>query len=102
MCGKFVERRRRIRPVRGLASSAVPAAPQEIEWSRLSPAAIETAQIGFRLSAGYSFDEIAEQLDRVRPEFRHQELPPAVTKGWVARRVADLRDEIERTGAASY
>lgn len=71
------------------------APPEQIDWHALSPQARQVvAQIGFRLTAGYSLDEIAEILDRERPELRHLPLPARVTKSWVAVRVRELRQEM--------
>lgn len=42
--------------------------PSEIDWSALSPAALETvAHISLREAAGNNYQEIAEQLQAARP-----------------------------------
>jgi hypothetical protein len=75
------------------------APPAEIEWSRLSPAAREAAaQTLTRLSAGYSYQEVADQIQAVRDgkSIRHLELPKTrVTTGWISSALKQLRREIE-------
>lgn len=74
-------------------------ASRSVEWSRISPRGREIiAQIGLRLVAGFSYDEIAEALERERPELRHLPLPERVTKSWVSARWRELRQEAETIG----
>lgn len=69
---------------------------RSVEWSRLTPRSREImAQVGLRLMAGYNYEEIAEQLDDVRPELQHLPLPKTITKGWVSARFRELRREAE-------
>lgn len=86
------------RPARLLVLSPV-AAPTEIEWHRLSPRGREILQqIALRLAAGYSYEEIADILDRDRPPFRHLEPPVGgkpISKNWVSSRARELKRECE-------
>lgn len=83
--------------------------PRSVEWSKLSPRSLEiVAQIVTRQSASYGLEEIAEQIDASRdghgnvPSIRHLKLSKgAITKGWIAARTKELRQEIEETGAAT-
>lgn len=77
-------------------------APETIDWHKLSFRSREiAAQIGLRLSAGFSTAEVATQLTEARPSLKHHELPKGdVTKHWVAARLRELRQEIEEVGAA--
>lgn len=76
---------------------------RSVEWSRLSKRGIEIAkQVGLRVSAGYSYDEIAEAIDADRESVRYLELPQGqITKTWVAARFRELRKEIEETSDQS-
>lgn len=59
-------------------------------------------QIVMRVTAGYSYDEIAELLDDHRDNIRYLELPKGpVTKTWIAARIRELRKEIEETSGAA-
>ena len=70
---------------------------RSVDWSRLTPRSREImAQVALRLMAGYSYEEIAEQLDAERPELKHLPLPKTVTKGWVSARFRELRREAEQ------
>ena len=75
---------------------ATPDRHRSVEWSRLTPRSREIiSQVGLRLTAGFSYDEIAEALDTQRPELRHLPLPPKVTKSWVSARFREVRREIQ-------
>jgi len=77
------------------------AAPAEIDWSALSFRSREIiSQVALRLTAGYSLDEIAEQLSDARPSLRYVELPKGdVTKSWCSARLRELQHEIEEMSA---
>jgi predicted transcriptional regulator len=81
-------------------------APRSVEWNALSLASREVARhVTLREAAGYTYDEIALQLQRDRPELRHLPAPSpskGCTKAWVSARARELRREIEATGAATY
>ena len=67
-----------------------------MDWSALTLRSREIVlHVGFPLTAGYSYEEIAQYLTDKRPEFRHLELPQKVTKGWVQARFREVRREIE-------
>ncbi len=69
--------------------------PGQINYERLTPAAAEVlGQIALRLTAGWSLEEVALELDRERPQLSHLELPPRVTKGWCSQRMRLLREEL--------
>jgi hypothetical protein len=78
--------------------------PSTIDWDALSLRGREIClHVIVPLSAGFEYAEVAERLDRNRPEVRHLELPTkAITKAWVQGRARELRREIEELGAASY
>ena len=82
----------------------VAAPPAEIDWDALSLRSREIVlHFVVPLSAGYECVEVAERLNRNRPEFRHLELPPkSISKLWVQARCRELRREIEESGAASF
>lgn len=75
------------------------ALPEEVDWSELSPRGREIVrQVGLRLAAGFSYEEIAEILERDTPPFRHLELPlggKPISKAWVSARTRELKVEIE-------
>ena len=82
------------------------APPSEIDWSVLSLRSREIIlHVTTRLAAGYEYSEVAERLDRERPDVRHLELPPPtkrITKAWFQDRCRELRKEIEERRATSY
>lgn len=74
---------------------------RSVEWSRISPRGRDIiAQIGLRLVAGFSYEEIALELERTRPELQHLPLPEPVTKSWVSARWRELRQEAEVIGVS--
>jgi hypothetical protein len=83
----------------------VTAPPREVDWSALSLASREVVRhVTLRESAGFTYDEIALQLQRDQPELRHLPLPSpskGYTKAWVSARARELRREIEQRDAAS-
>ena len=87
----------------GVVLPPVAPLPRKVDWSALSLRSREAVlHITEREAAGFSLDEIAPTLDRERPELHHLQLPPKVTKAWLAARMRDVRREIEATtGAAS-
>ena len=73
--------------------------PGTIHYEKLSPESVEVlAQIGLRLTAGWTSEEIANEFNVRPPPFRH--VPPpkntatGFTSGWVNARVRTLRDEM--------
>jgi len=81
------------RPRRGVLSGLL-SAPTTVNWSGLSPLGREArGQIGMRLSAGYSTQEIALLIDSQRDELEWL-VPPRrgpITDQWVTLRLRDLR-----------
>lgn len=54
------------------------APPHTVEWSRISPRGLAIAQqVAMRISAGYSYDEVAAQIEADRENIRDLELPVA-------------------------
>lgn len=76
-----------------------------MSWSALSAESRETAAlIGYRLSAGLTVDEVADELERERDQIKRNPLPlhgRPVTKSWVTARLRELRREILRTSSES-
>jgi hypothetical protein len=55
-------------------------------------------QIGFRLTAGYSYAETATMLEQHRSDLQHVEIPAGpISRDWVVRRLAELRREVAET-----
>lgn len=72
---------------------------RSVEWSRVSPRGRAViAQIGLRLTAGWSFEEIADAIQDARPKMADIELPEKVTKAWVMARWRELRREVKELG----
>ena len=73
--------------------------PGTIRYERLSPASREVlGQIGLRLSAGWTSEEIASEFRKRPPPFRHTPLPKnsatGFTASWINARMRTLRDEM--------
>ena len=70
------------------------------DWSKLSPRGRAIlGQVAIRLTAGYSYPEIAELLDTQRPVLQDLPLPKGkVTTGWVQARMRELRQELREQG----
>ncbi len=69
---------------------------RSVEWSRLTPRSREImSQVVLRLMAGFNYEEIADELERTRPELKNLPLPERVTKGWVSARFRELRREAD-------
>jgi hypothetical protein len=85
-----------------VGTTAPPLLP-EVDWSLLTPRSREiVSQIGLRLVAGYSLEEIAAMIEAERPEVKNLPMPAGkVTKQWVAQRWKELRHECQQQWSAS-
>ena len=79
------------------------ALPSEVDWSLLSLRSREIVlHISLRQASGLSLDEVVAALNDSRPEIRHVDLRPLVTKGWVQTKLRDVRRGISEVRAATY
>lgn len=86
-------------PASRTASNPAPLAGS-VNWSTISPRGRQMlGQIGYRLAAGLTLDEVAEQLDRERPPLVGIEWPKTVTKGWVSKELRVLKQEIRQAAS---
>ena len=75
-------------------------APDSVDWSRLSPAARETATVVcMRFVAGMTAIEVAAIIQAEPTQVRFNKLPSSgrVSTSWVLARVRELKHEIEAT-----
>jgi hypothetical protein len=76
----------------------LPTAPNEVNWSGLSPRGREAlGHIAMRMSAGYTSDEIAAIVEAERERLQHLPLPrfgQPVSRAWIAAQLHDLRAEL--------
>jgi hypothetical protein len=77
--------------------------PREIDWTRVSPESREVAtHVVFRLTAGFTLDEVATMLQANPPAFRQLGVPAkGISKHWLSARMRDLRAEIRENEEAT-
>ncbi|HUG64321.1 MAG TPA: hypothetical protein VMK83_03815 [Gaiellaceae bacterium] len=76
--------------------------PTNIPWGSLSPRSLAIVrEVGLRLTAGYSFTEVAAILDHERPEIPDAPISArGITKGWVQTRLREARTEIREIASS--